>query len=177
MENRWKTQGPACIQLSKEQVTKKFDQCTHTHREAFHTSTYIPIIPTYQFVYTYKPQLGEFRLNEGAHYWARTSNQLTKGLWWTSMRNTFLSQKWVLLFKTCFCSSTTIKPETRNVLSFLQYAWRQRNLTSLKPTTLSKCLDWYKKQRVRRIIWQLSLVPGCWSVTGAFHPTLNILCC
>lgn len=37
-------------------------------------------IPVPVFIYTYKPQLGEFRLNEGTHYWARTSNQLTKGL-------------------------------------------------------------------------------------------------
>lgn len=48
MENRWKTQGPSCTWLSKEQVIRKFGECTHPYRETLHTSTcsHSPINPS-----------------------------------------------------------------------------------------------------------------------------------
>lgn len=123
-------------------------------QEALHTSTCLHT--------TYKPHKAGWTHTEGAHHWVRMSNQPPKGLWWISTHSKCSSQKWVLLFKRCPFSSTTIKPRNQET--------SQLPTVHKKAAQSTACLHWCKKQRM---IWQLSLVPGCWSVAEAFHPSLN----
>lgn len=43
MDGKQEKKVPAYTRLSEEQVTRKFGECTHPHREALHTRTCLHI--------------------------------------------------------------------------------------------------------------------------------------